>query len=186
MGYQSLNTLQSKHFLKIFLLMLAVFPAPETTNALSEGDKIPSFTVYAGKDKRLHSSALAGRVIILTYESKDRVSVNNHFKKQVLKAFPDHATDNSPVTVLAVISCFEFLWPFDRYCIAEVQKNAKKLGLPLYDDRTGKMFRDLDLKKDASNILVIDCRGIVQYRRVGKLSPQETETAIKCIKALCR
>lgn len=186
MEYRDPNTRRSKYLLKISLLLFPALMIPEYTKALSEGEKVPPFTVYAGKQEKLHLSDLSGRIIVLTYESKDRVNDNAHFKDRVLKEFPDHSTVKSPVTVLAVISCFEFFWPLDRYCISEVQKNAEILGMALYDDRTGKMQQNLGLKKNESNVLIIDRQGIARYIGFGKLSEEEAEKVVRHIKTLCR
>ena len=159
---------------------------PAAAGAVSTGEKIPAFTVYAGKTETLNSSELSGKVIILTYESRETVDKNSVFKNKVFEAFPRHSQKQSPVVILAVISCFEFVWPMDRYCISKVQKNARRLRMSLYDDRTGEMLNGFGLKKNESNVLIIGPQGILRYVHAGKIPDNEVERLINMARSLSR
>lgn len=166
----------------VFLLVTIIRPV--SVEALEVGDAAPAFTVYAEGKEPLHSAALAGKVIILTYEAKDTVDKNKRFKDRVLEDFPREPDKVGSVTIVPVISCFEFIWPFSRFCINEVQRNASRLRLSLYDDRTGRLFKDYGMQENESNVVIIDQYGIIRYRHAGKIKNTDITGVIGLVHAL--
>ena len=175
----------SKKLSLLFLVAISVLPVPVASQALKTGERIPPFMVYAGQqDEPLQSSELSGKVIILTYESRDTVDINKVFKDLVFKTFPDHLKPQSPVAILAIISCFEYVWPIKRICTSAVQKSARRMNMRLYDDRTGDMLKRFGFKKNKSNIWIIDMQGIIRYKHAGKIPDAEVTQVISLIQSL--
>ena len=157
-----------------FLLACVITPAP--AKAIEVGESAPPFKVYAGEKETIQLSDFFGKVIILTYESKDMVDKNSKFKEIVTERFLRNKERD--FAIVPVISCFEFFWPLKRFCMTEVQRNAGRLRLRLYVDRTGDMFSDYSLKKKESNAVIIDKRGIIRYIHSGKIDEEDIPEVI--------
>lgn len=150
---------------------------------LKVGDIAPGFEVYGEKSVPLHSSSLKGKVLIITYETKDVVDKNKKFKDRVLNYLSGDDT-RSTVAIVPVINCFKYTWPFDKYCITKVQENARTLGMRLYDDRKGTMYDDFTIRDNESNVFVVDKKGIVSYRKEGRLNDAEIDDVMKLLQKL--
>ena len=72
------------------------------------------------------------------------------------------------------------------YCISRVQKNARRLGMKLYDDRTGDMCAAFGMQANESNVLLIGPEGIVRYRKAGRLEKSEIDVIIELIRKMVR
>ena len=148
------------------------------------GNKAPAFTVNSGEKGILSSITLSGKVMVVTYETKDVIDKNKKFKDRVLKFCKTNTDTNSQVVIVPVISCFQYAWPVKGYCAAQVQKNASALKMKLYDDRTGRMFEDFGMQDNESNVLIIDKKGAIRYFKTGRLDEDEIASAIALIKKL--
>ncbi len=165
----------------VFLVMMC--GTVSTDGRPGAGDPAPPFTVFAGKEKRLHSRDLFGRVIVITYETRETFEFNQEFKNAVL-TFCSQNPAAAPVAVVPVANCAKYVWPIRRYCIARIQEYARKKAMNLYDDRTGEMFENYGMQDDASNILIVDKSGIIRYRRAGRLDGPEIDAAIELLHVL--
>jgi len=153
------------------------------TSPLKVGDIAPGFEVYGEKSVPLNSSSLKGKVLVITYETKDVVDKNKKFKDRVLD-YLSGDDKRSTVTIVPVINCFKYTWPFDKYCITKVQENARMLGMRLYDDRKGTIYDDFNIKDNESNVIIVDKKGIVSYCKEGRLNDTEIDDALKLIQKL--
>jgi hypothetical protein len=72
---------------------------------LRVGDGVPAFEVYGGKSVPLNSWSLKGKVLIITYETKDVVDKNKKFKDRVLEYLSGN-DKRSTVAIVPVINCF--------------------------------------------------------------------------------
>ena len=153
------------------------------TSSLKVGDIAPGFEVYEGKSVPLNSSSLKGKVLIITYETKEVVDKNKKFKDRVLD-YLSGDDRHSTVTIVPVINCFKYTWPFDKYCITKVQENARTLGMRLYDDRKGTMYDEFNIVDNESNVIIVDKKGIVSYRKAGRLNDTEIDDVMKLLQKL--
>ena len=150
---------------------------------LKVGDVSPGFEVYGEKSVPLNSSSLKEKVLIITYETKDVVDKNKKFKDRVLDCLSGDDT-RSTVAIVPVINCFKYTWLFDKYCITKVQENARTLGMRLYDDRKGTMYNDFNIRDNESNVIIVDKKGVVSYRKAGRLNDTEINDVMKLIQKL--
>jgi len=132
----------------------------------------------------LNSSSLKGKVLIITYETKDVVDKNKAFKDRVLELYSTDDSKSQSVRIVPIINCFKYVWPFKKYCIKKTRENARSLGIRLYYDKSGKMYDDFGMKDDESNVFVVDKNGIVSYFKEGQLNDNEIVHVLKLIHEL--
>ncbi len=152
--------------------------------AVTAGSRMPAFTVYAGKSDVLESSSLQGKVIIITYETRESKDTNNDFKAKVSKYYFSAEGKQDILAIVPVINCFKYFWPVKRYCIKEVRKDSKKTTFKLYVDRYGDMSAAFGVQKQESNVFLVDKQGLVRFVKKGKLEDQECIEVLDLIKNL--
>ncbi len=141
---------------------------------LQTGAKAPYFRVQSGKNRVLTSHHVKGRVTIIFYESKDHVKRNWNLKAFLLNLKKNHADKyQKEVSGLFIINCRR-AWPFAKVWKVVMHRSSLREGLTIYGDWSGKMYRDYQMKDNASNIVIIDKNGIVRYIVRGQLTPRKT------------
>lgn len=179
------RTLQMQRYYAVALLNLAAaLLTAASAPALQPGDSAPSFHVYTGKQRVTYPSSFAGKVLVLTYETRDTVENNRPFKSRVTSfcASPENAS--GAVMPLPVINCSGYFGPVRNYCAARVDANSKKENLLLYTDMDGSMSRAFGMVEDASNIVLIDKQGLIRYQNAGRIGGEEAGRIIELIKKL--
>ncbi len=155
---------------KALLVMAAMtfFSASLLAFSLAEGAAIGSravfFEVRSGDDKIVNLDMVRGKVVVMFYETKDVILENRNLKNE-LKRFYEEQTeaDKERVVRLPVINCAEASFPFTGIWKSKLRENSKKEGITIYGDWKGKMEADWNMKHGASNVLIIDKKGIVRY-----------------------
>jgi hypothetical protein len=151
--------------------------------ALQPGDAMPPFTVQAEKST-ISSGDIAGRVAIITYETKGTAEVNRPFKQAVLQRW--RQADSLSPAIVPVINCFSFFGFARSICANRVAAVSKKENLIIYTDSDGAMFRDFKLIDDQSNIIIIDKNGLVRFTREGRLDDAGLQAAVQLVERLLR
>jgi predicted transcriptional regulator len=54
----------------------------------------------------------------------------------------------------------------------------------LYDDRKGTMYDDFNIRDNESNVFIVDKKGVVTYRKAGRLNDTEIDDVMKLIQKL--
>lgn len=113
--------------------------------------------------------ALRGKTIVLLYEDKSSGDQNADLKEALLARAKEVGHDASIVGVaVADVSAYDF-WPVKGVAKNAVRAKARKLGMPIYCDWSGR-FRDVfRLERNTSNIVVINPDGKVAFAAAGEL-----------------
>jgi hypothetical protein len=149
--------------------------------ALQPGDKMPPFTVRA-ENSCLSSQDIAGRVAIITYETKGTAEVNRPFKQAVLQRW--RQADSSAPAIVPVINCFSFFGLARSICANRVAAVSKKENLIIYTDNDGAMFRDFKMTDDQSTIAIVDKKGVVRFWHAGRLDDAGVQGAVRLVSGL--
>ena len=160
---------------------LFLFLSQTAAFALQPGDKMPAFTVEAEKS-RLSSRDIAGRVAIISYETKGTAELNRPFKQAVLARW--RQGDSAAPAIVPVINCFSFLGFVRSICANRVAAAAKKENLIIYTDSDGAMFRDFGLADDQSTIIIVDKKGMVRFLHAGALDDAVVQQCVQHVSRL--
>lgn len=172
-----------KHATFILAMLLALY-APSAAQPLAEGRKAAAFKVYYGDEAAMDSSSLAGRVLVVTYETKNAIEKNRPFKNAVLAWCASSDNKGKAVVPVPVVNCFKYSWPVADICTGRVHDHSKKEGLQLYVDRDGKMFNAYGMQDSESNVVIIDKKGFIRFQRSGKIPDAEIPRALQLIREL--
>ncbi|MBN2107347.1 MAG: hypothetical protein JW832_07960 [Deltaproteobacteria bacterium] len=162
---------------------LFLFVSQTAAFALQPGDTLPPFTVQAEKSS-LSSKDIAGRVAVISYETKGTAEVNRPFKRAVLQRW--RQSDSSGPAIVPVINCFSFFGFARSICANRVAAAAKKENLIIYTDSDGRMFNDFKITDDQSNIIILDKKAVVRFVHAGRLDDAGVQAAVQLIERLVR
>ncbi len=143
----------------------------------------PFFEVISADKKYLSLNETKGKVVVLFYESKDTIELNRKAKK-ALNDF--YAKQKGPVKRdilrLGIIDCrgvfLKSAWE------KGLRANSFKEGITIYGDWSGKMAIDYRLKRNQSNLLIIDKKGLVRYYAFGSIKGEDIAAAEKLLSSL--
>lgn len=164
------------------LLLLTPVPSHADRQEPGAGDTAPEFTVVTGSGIQLQSGSLRGRVVVITYETKETTDMNQKFKDAVLRHCRSDRAAQRAIEIVPVINCFKYVWPGSKICASQVRKNARRLGLEIYIDHDGRMFEDYGMSDNESTVVIIDKKGLIRYRKSGRLSSEDVETAMMVLR----
>lgn len=163
--------------------VMLLFALSGDAGAIEAGDMLPPFTVQAEKGS-LSRSDIAGRVAIITYETKNTVEVNRPFKKAVLSRW--RQGDAAAPAIVPVVNCSSFFGFVRSICAGRVAEASKKEKLTIYVDTDGAMLRDFAMDDDRSTIVIADKKGVARLVHEGRLDAAGIEAAVRLIEQLVR
>lgn len=152
------------------ILMTGLFAG----DTLKTGTNAPYFKVKSGDDKELNSSMIKGKVVVIFYETKDLIEKNRKLKNE-LNEFYDNQPDaiKNLIIKLPIIDCSGAFRLFVRMWKNSLIDHSKKERMVIYGDWDAKMFSNFKMKKDESNIIILDKKGIIQYYKHGTIEDNE-------------
>jgi hypothetical protein len=126
-------------------------------------------TTSSGVEANL--SARWGRPVVLFYEDRHSVTLNDETKKALFAAGKERGLLER-VGIVAVANLQELNWqPALFFALEAVKGEEKKAGVPIYLDLTGALSRPpWSLSPKTSSVLVLDATGREVFRVSGRLS----------------
>lgn len=140
--------------------------------------RAPFFEIKSGNDEVLTLEATKDIVTVVYYETKDVVKKNQALKKEIRQLYK---SNKEKMQIVPVIDCSGAIWPVTRIFKSKLKENSRKRGITIYGDWDARMKQDYKVKKDESNIWLIDNRGIIRYYFYGRLKENEIENVTKLL-----
>ena len=173
------NGWQTRHVgLSIFLAALAVLFACRPCTAQSPqvllGKAAPPFVIESGDGKRLTLDALAGKVAVIFYETRETSQKNGDIKDRLNKLYDrqDERLRQS-IARVPVFNCSKLFWPVTLVWRESLKKHSRRVGMTLYGDWDGRMALNYHMKDRESNVLILDRSGTVRYAGSGRISEEQ-------------
>lgn len=147
------------------------------------GKKLPDFEVESADEKKLARKDLKGRITIITYETREVVEKNRKAKKALRKLCKEKLSKGD-YRVIPIIDTSEATF-FTRWVWRDkLRENSKKESLTIYGDWDGSAAKALGVKRNESNLIIVDAKGIIRYFGRGKFDAKEIERQKKVILSL--
>jgi len=145
----------------------------------------PAFKVVSGDKQTLTLDELKGRVIVLFYEAKRSIEQNRALKNALNQFYVRQPQDiKNGIARVGVIDCQGVL--FKGAWEAGLRDHSVKEGITVYGDWDGKMAEDYVFKKDGSNVIVVDKKGMIRYRASGPLRDEDIISIEKLLESLVK
>ncbi len=176
--------LQKNLILVLMLLSLPFFRGSSLASGLT-GSQAPYFRVQSGDDRELTLDTIKGKVVLISYESKDIVENNTRLKAELNKLYYEQTEAVKAVLVrLPIVDCSDAVWPFVGTWKRRLRERSRKEGIAIYCDWNGKMSSDYRMKADESNILIIDKSGRVKFFTSGEVKAEDIHDVKELLKTL--
>jgi predicted transcriptional regulator len=145
---------------------------PYTLVPSKVGKKLPPFTVETGDGKSLASKGLAGRVAVITYETRTVVEVNRPSKIALGEVLAKRFVPGS-WQLVAIVDASSANFFTRRVWRRKLVENSKKERIDIYGDWDGKTASSLGVKRGASNLVIVDAAGAIRYFAHGRFDAAE-------------
>ncbi|MDD4980827.1 MAG: redoxin domain-containing protein [Candidatus Omnitrophica bacterium] len=153
------------------VLLLLVVSSPQlfsSSNNTLIGDPAPDFKVVSADKKTLTRSDIKGKIVVLFYEARGAVEENRKLKDELNIFYAAQAESvKKDIVRVAVINCHGVL--FKGAWEKGLRESSAKEGITVYGDWDGSMSIAYRAKKDESNSIIIDKRGVVRYYASGEI-----------------
>jgi hypothetical protein len=148
------------------------------------GRALPALDVSTGEGTHLDASTLNGKAVLITYESRHAVTINDAVKKKLI-AFC--ASDLKPGSwaIVAIVDASSSNWLTRGVWRRKLIENAKAEKMPIYGDWTGATRRLLGALSDDSTFIFADCAGTIRYCSHGRFDEKEAARQKEVLKSLC-
>jgi hypothetical protein len=146
----------------------------QTPSGLQVGDRAPDFEVESGDGMKMTGEMIRGKVAVIFYETKDVTRKNADMKDRLNELYDTQSRRvQQEIIRLPVFNCSRVIWPLTLAWKKALRKHSKRVGVTLYCDWDGRMFRDYRMSDNESNCLMIDKRGTVRFSVSGRITEQQ-------------
>ncbi len=168
---------------KIFLLLVAsmfLFGTPVLAGELEVGAKASDWSFKDSEKKEFTMESWAGKVLMVQYVDPDESDLNEHFSDALKKAKDDGRLNSENYKGIGIADCAAS-WKPDFAIRAIAGKKAKKFKTVILFDYEATLRTAWGLKKDTSNVIILDknrvCRAIVR----GRVPDDQVETLVQLV-----
>lgn len=164
----------------ILLLVASIFLLGTSAMAeeLAVGTKASDWSFKDSDKKEFSMESWAGKVLMINYVDPDESDLNEHFTETVKKAKDDGRLNNENYKGIGIADCAA-TWKPNFAIRAIAGKKAKKYKTVILFDYKAVLRSAWGLKKDTSNIIILDknriCRAIVK----GKVPDDQVATLVQ-------
>jgi len=148
------------------------------------GAPAPAFAVVSPDGVELSLASLRGGTFALFYETRETVEQNREFKKEFGRLRDESEAVRAGVRIAAVVNASAANVLTRGVWRSKLRENARREGLTIYADWSGRMAADYAMMPEASNVLIVDAQGVVRFARAGPLSETDRRAALELLRAL--
>ncbi|WP_438315309.1 TlpA family protein disulfide reductase [Candidatus Caldatribacterium sp. SIUC1] len=153
------------------MLILWIFVIPAWS--LEIGSVVPSFTVVSPDGELLGREQLLGKLSVIFYDIRFTASSNNDLKYALADLRNAHPLLLEDLQVFQIVDASSANFFTRSIWKRKIRENARRYGITIYADWSGKMRRDFGFHPKLSNVLVVDAQGVVCYVFFGKVPESE-------------
>ena len=175
-----MHNLKEWLWLPVFFVLFLVTPA----FPLEKGDVIPPFTVLSHQEEPFTEENLLGKLSVVFYDNRRTAPKNNDLKYAIGDFREKHLPLLENLEVIQIIDASSANFLTRSIWKRKLRENARKYGVTLYADWSGKMRRDFGFRARESNVLVVDTHGTVRYTFRGKVPESEKNQLFSLLLAL--
>lgn len=163
-----------------FLFFAFVFLAGNTAFAdeLTVGTKASDWSFKDAADKAFTMESWPGKVLLITYNDPDESDLNEHFTDATKKAKNDGLLKNKTYQEIAIADC-DATWKPNAVIRAIAGEKAKKYNMLILFDLDASLRKSWGLKKDSSNIILLDKNHTVKYISRGKIDDAQIASVVQ-------
>ena len=171
---------------KIILLLVAsmfLIGTPALAGELEVGTKASDWSFKDSDKKEFTMESWAGKVLMIQYVDPDESDLNEHFSDALKKAKDDGRLNNANYKSMGIADCAA-TWKPDFAIRIIAGKKAKKFKTVILFDYDATLRNAWGLKKDTSNIIILDKNRVCQAIVRGRVPDDQVATLVQLVEDL--
>ncbi|MBW2607046.1 MAG: hypothetical protein JRD05_05355 [Deltaproteobacteria bacterium] len=172
-----------KRTIILFVAVIFLLSTQALAGELEVGTKASDWSFKDSNKKEFTMESWAGKVLMINYVDPDESDLNEHFSDTMKKAKDDGRLNDANYKGMGIADCAA-TWKPNFAIRAIAGKKAKKFKTVILFDYKATLRTAWGLKKDTSNIIILDknrvCRAIVR----GRVADDQVETLVKLVEDL--
>ena len=164
----------------ILLLVLLSFTCGTAFAAgpLQVGDTAPDWSFGDADEKAFSMTNWPDKVLLVSYVDPDESDLNESFNEAIQAARKDGSLLDADYLGLGILDC-KATWKPNKVIRIMAGKKAKKYKRTILFDYTAKLRAAWGLKKDSSNVILLDKNRVVKYISRGKIADDQIAAVIQ-------
>ena len=171
---------------KIILLLVAsmfLIGTPVLAGELEVGKKASGWSFKDSNKKEFTMESWEGKVLSINYVDPDESDLNEHFNDALKKAKDDGRLNSENFKGIGIVDCAATWKP--NFAIRSIAgKKAKKFKTVILFDYKATLRTAWGLKKDTSNIIILDKKRVCQAIVRGRVADDQVETLVQLVEDL--
>ncbi len=171
---------------KIILLLVAsmfLLGTPALAGELEVGTKASDWSFKDSNKKEFSMESWAGRVLMINYVDPDESDLNEHFTDAMKKAKDDGRLNSENYKGIGIADCAA-TWKPNFAIRAIAGRKAKKFKTVILFDYKAVLRTAWGLKKDTSNIIILDKNRVCQAVVRGRVPDEQVATLVQLVEDL--
>jgi predicted transcriptional regulator len=167
-----------KRFLLLLVAFLFLAGGVAFADELKEGAKASDWSYKDSDEKVFSMESWAGKVLLVTYVDPDESDLNEHFTDAMKKAKDDGILKDETYKGIGIADCAA-TWKPDALIRAIAGRKAKKYNTTILFDYDASLRKAWGLKKDTSNVVLLDKNRVCRYIFKGKVPNDQVAAVVK-------
>ncbi len=163
-----------------FLLVLLGFTCNGAfaANPLQVGDTAPDWSFKDSADKVFTMATWPNKVLLINYVDPDESEANDPFNEAMSKAREAGLLLSSDYMGLGIVDC-KSTWKPDVLIRTIAGNKAEKYKRTVLFDYDAELRESWGLKKDSSNVILLDKNHVVKYISRGKIADEHIQSVVQ-------
>ena len=166
---------------KIFLILIFLIftcSASFAAGPLQVGDTAPDWSFNNSEDQTFSMTSWPNKVLLVSYVDPDESDLNESFNEALQAARKDGRLQDAYYLGVGILDC-KATWKPNKLIRIMAGKKAKKYKRTILFDLDATLRGSWGLKKDSSNVILLDKNHVVKYISRGKIADGEIASVIQ-------
>ena len=172
-----------KKIILLFVASMFLFGTSVLAGELEVGTKASDWSFKDSNKKEFSMESWAGRVLMINYVDPDESDLNEHFTDAMKKAKDDGRLNSENYKGIGIADCAA-TWKPDFAIRIIAGKKAKKYKTVILFDYDATLRNAWGLKKDTSNIIILDKNRVCQAIVRGRVPDEQVATLVQLVEDL--
>ena len=172
-----------KKIILVLISVLFLISSPVLAEELEVGVKASDWSFKDSEKKEFTMESWAGKVLMVQYVDPDESDLNEHFSDAMKKAKDDGRLNSANYKGMGIADCAA-TWKPNFAIRAIAGKKAKKFKTVILFDYKATLRTAWGLKKDTSNIIILDKNRVCQAIVRGRVPDDQVATLVQLVEDL--
>lgn len=167
-----------KKILPLLILLGFLCGSAFAATPLQVGDTAPDWSFNDADENAFTMASWPAKVLLISYVDPDKSDLNEAFNEALQKARKEGRLLDADYKGLGIVDC-KATWKPDALIRTMAGKKAKKYKRTILFDYAANLRAAWGLKKDSSNVILLDKNRVVKYISRGKIADEQIASVVQ-------